>query len=150
MVVIISFTFLSLQQRVSFTLFVSMSFEVTNSFLQVSKYILFFKKPKQSLTKAKLVMWLVSYSPGFKEKDSATLEESLKICIWVCFSCWRRLDGVHLWFFSVPLSKTRFFAQNYFEMALTPNQLADDYKVWGEEKNTFFLLECKISAKSVQ
>ena len=35
-------------------------------------------------------------------------------------------------------------------MALTPNQLADDYKILGEEKYTFFLLACKISAKSVQ
>ena len=32
---------------------------------------------------------------------------------------------------------------------LTPNELMDDYKILGEEKYAFFLLACKISAKSV-
>ena len=37
-----------------------------------------------------------------------------------------------------------------FEVALTPNELTDDYKILGEEKYAFFLLACKISAKSVK
>ena len=35
-------------------------------------------------------------SPGFKEKDSAILVQSMKISSGISFSCLRRLDGVHV------------------------------------------------------
>ena len=55
-----------------------------------------------------------------------------------------------IYFLVYPIQKRVFSSKKHFEEALTPNELTDDYKILGEEKYAFFLLACKISAKSVQ
>ena len=92
------------------------------------------------------------YSPGFKEKDSANLEQSLKICIQGQFFVLNKTGwGTSLIFQCTPFKKRVFSKKkNHFEVALTPNELTYRYKILGKEKYAFFLLACKISAKSVQ
>ena len=53
-------------------------------------------------------------------------------------------------FLVYPIQKRVFSQKKHFKVALTPNELMDDYEILGEEKYAFFLLACKISAKSVQ
>ena len=92
-----------------------------------------------------------SNSLGFKEKDSAFLGQSVKICIRGQFFVLNKTRrGTRLIFLVYPFQKRVFLPKKHFEMALTPNQLTDDCKILGEEKYAFFLLACKISAKSVQ
>ena len=49
-----------------------------------------------------------------------------------------------------PMKKRVFSPKKHFKVVLTPNELTDDNKNLGEEKYAFFLLACKISAKSVK
>ena len=90
------------------------------------------------------------YSPGFKEKDSANLVQSLKICMRGQYFMLKTTRlGTRLIFYCTP-QKNVFFPKKNFEVALTQNELTDCYKILGEENYAFFLLACKISAKSVQ
>ena len=66
-------------------------------------------------------MHKVGHSPGFKEKDSANLEEGLKICIQGQFFVPNKTGRGTRSIFKCTPSKNAFFSKKNFEVALTPN-----------------------------
>ena len=64
----------------------------------------------------KLSVIVSSFIPGIivqdlREKTRRIWSKAWKLAYGVSFSCRIRLDGVHVWFLSVPRKKTRFFTK---------------------------------------